>query len=334
MKFKRHKDITNLLNQFIKEKTKLTGINYFVSGGCLVDVDKKLETKDIDIYFNDEDSFLRLNEALKKLTEKKEGTGLFKKIISYSEVELVSETDNACTYVIEFNNHHYVIQLIRRIFGDFETVLSEFDIPLLKRYLTPDGMLHISSGYEPVLKNESKTITEASISRLIKYKNKGFELTTGAYLDLTNRILNQEFLSSYYSNEHVHSLGVVVRCLPKVLYSGFSIEEQAKIYSRTFDLIRYKYNDYGIAKDLVIEGKRVNISLDRFFFMKQALTLINEFHKINNLDYIKTLSLEFLAQIYSEMIKSEDPDIKWLMANLNSKNVFEEALIEYPEAIL
>jgi hypothetical protein len=99
-------------------------------------------------------------------------------------------------------------------------------------------------------------------------------------------------------------------------------------------LIRYKYNDYGIAKDLVIEGKRVNISLDRFFFMKQALTLINEFHKINNLDYIKTLSLEFLAQIYSEMIKSEDPDIKWLMANLNSKNVFEEALIEYPEAIL
>lgn len=321
MKFKRHKDITNLLNQFIKEKTKLTGINYFVSGGCLVDVDKKLETKDIDIYFNDEDSFLRLNEALKKLTEKKEGiVGIFKKIISYSEVELVSETDNACTYRIEFNNHHYVIQLIRRIFGDFETVLSEFDIPLLKRYLTPDGMLHISSGYEPVLKNESKTITEEAIRRLIKYKNKGFELKDSEFLDLIKRSLQQEYLKAYYSKDEVDAL-------TSVLNNSGNLDTDLTI--EVFEIITQFYPEFCSTTDIKTSRGIVSTKFTRYFFAKRCAFLFNQEPK-----KYKKSNLELIALIYCELNKGSFNDNLKLLSELNAVNFFEEAFLKYPEIML
>ena len=91
----------------------LYGHNGYIAGGCFKDIFLGKEVKDIDIFFRDQNDF---NDALR--------------YYNHVNWELVYENQNAISFKNPENGVR--IELIKRVFGTPEYILSQFDFSICK----------------------------------------------------------------------------------------------------------------------------------------------------------------------------------------------------------
>lgn len=201
MKFKNTKELINFVNKFSNNA------DYFISGGCLIDIENNEEPKDIDIYFRAEEDYLIFFNNLNKLKEETKEAESKPKLSNYVEVHHTISTSNAETFLTRvrekglFNEEtQCLFQLIKRSFKEpFETI-NDFDLNVCQRYLTKDNVIHESPDYHKTnLKvNENRNLSVHTLFRLLKYKDKGFNLSTEYLSEIIGRISALHLLENYY----------------------------------------------------------------------------------------------------------------------------------------
>lgn len=201
MKFKNTKKLINFINKFSNNA------DYFISGGCLIDIENNEEPKDIDIYFRAEGDYLIFLNNLNKLKEETQEEEINPKSSNSIKVYRIASTDNAETFLTRvrgkglFNEEmQCTFQLIKRSFKEPLETLNEFDLNVCQRYLTKDNVIHESPKYHKTdLKiNEDRNLSVHTLFRLMKYKDKGFKLSAEYLSEIIEKITTLHLLENYY----------------------------------------------------------------------------------------------------------------------------------------
>lgn len=152
MKLLSTKEIFTLIQGLLKV-SQINPNNIFIAGGCLRNV---LNPKDIDIFARDEKSLYYLRDFLIKFGAKK-----------------ICETENAIT--LEISQIEPKIQLIKKLTGNAEEVVNQFDFNINTNYLYFDQDFKTPNpppAYLKVCDNVKTPLT--LLSRTLKFTKKGF----------------------------------------------------------------------------------------------------------------------------------------------------------------
>jgi hypothetical protein len=157
----------------------------FIAGGCFKDLFQGKKTRDIDVFFQNEEDY---NNALKVYRTKK-------------NFKLIYSNDN-CTGYRDIKEN-IGIELIKSIFGTPEEVISQFDFTIVKAaYCNPPlEEQDIQFIYHPdffehlLLKrlviDEGMPKAVATLNRSWKYAKYGFGLCKESKTKLTNEIIER-----------------------------------------------------------------------------------------------------------------------------------------------
>lgn len=157
----------------------------FIAGGCFKDLFQGKKTRDVDVFFQNEEDY---NNALEVYKTKK-------------NFKLIYSNDN-CTGYRDIKNN-IGIELIKSIFGTPEEVISQFDFTIVKAayYNPPSEEQDIQFMYHPnffehlLLKrlviDEGMPKAVATLNRTWKYAKYGFGLCRESKIKLTNEVIEK-----------------------------------------------------------------------------------------------------------------------------------------------
>jgi hypothetical protein len=157
----------------------------FIAGGCFKDLFQGKKTRDVDVFFQNEEDY---NNALEVYKTKK-------------NFKLIYSNDN-CTGYRDIKNN-IGIELIKSIFGTPEEVISQFDFTIVKvaYYNPPSEEQDIQFMYHPnffehlLLKrlviDEGMPKAVATLNRTWKYAKYGFGLCRESKIKLTNEVIEK-----------------------------------------------------------------------------------------------------------------------------------------------
>lgn len=157
----------------------------FIAGGCFKDLFQGKKTRDVDVFFENEEDYNNAVELYKTKSN-------FKQIYS---------NDN-CTGYRDIKKN-IGVELIKSIFGTPETVISQFDFTIVKAayFNPPSEEQDIQFIYHPnffehlILKrlviDDGMPKAVATLNRTWKYVQYGFGLCRESKIKLTNEIIEK-----------------------------------------------------------------------------------------------------------------------------------------------
>lgn len=345
MIIKKHESLPRIFNKFLKEETSIEEphrLKYFISGGALIDVEQGTHFNDLDIYFEDSETFNFLKEELDKLTEVEvQKGGLFSSLVNVKLVDILHESENAITYNILINGEYITTQFIRRSFGTPEHILSNFDLTLLRRWITPIGELFESKIYHPSLTNDYRTrCHESTLSRMLKYQYRDFHLDIEHFIDTIRKCLEQEYLDPYYTDSGVvPAITTILNNSKPISQSRFSASEMVYIYSQIFKMVEEAYMNFCTSKKVTLSDGVVDIEMPRLHFVKCSARAIfesaKEFKEYKEYkDYINIVPPKMLVLIHINLRESVNMDDRRILHELERHIPFTDYMDNYPELII
>ena len=163
---KAFKAFTNLFSEQLQEKIKK---NAFIAGGAISSIFMNEEPNDYDVFFRNSDI---IPEIEKELKNTKELSAL-----------VVFVSDNAITLSNKY-------QIIKKIFGEPETLVKEFDFAHNSCYYNPVNSylgMHEDAFESMASKNliyQSSKFPFATLVRLKKFLRRGWNITAGQILKI------------------------------------------------------------------------------------------------------------------------------------------------------
>lgn len=157
----------------------------FIAGGCFKDLFSGKQTRDIDIFFENETDY---TAAVKVYSGKK-------------NLKKIYENDKCTGYRDTENN--IGVELVKSIFGTPESVISQFDFTIVKAaYFNPPSQEQsIQFIYHPdffehltlkrLVIDEGMPRAVATLNRTWKYAKYGFGLCRESKVKLTNEIIEK-----------------------------------------------------------------------------------------------------------------------------------------------
>ena len=236
-------------------KNNLNNIKYYIAGGSVLNAVKNINTEsiiDIDIFFYDSDSFLIVNDVLKKAIEegKKENENVSP--ILHHHYDYI-ETSNASTFIgldASFN-----IQIIKKEFGEVEEMLSGFD--LIQSMCAVTSNRRFIANYDitkPLIVNDKK-INGSTYQRYNKYVNvKGCEHNENEINKIFDYLIENAFEEMMHGDSGSTTMSQAYKLLK---YSSES--ECQYIHNKIFEK-HNKENRLLIYKSLVKKNALFNIA--------------------------------------------------------------------------
>jgi hypothetical protein len=157
----------------------------FIAGGCFKDLFQGKKTRDVDVFFQNEEDY---NNALEVYKTKK-------------NFKLIYSNDN-CTGYRDIRKN-IGVELIKSIFGTPEEIISQFDFTIVKAvyYNPPSEEQDIQFMYHPdffehlLLKrlviDDGMPKAVATLNRTWKYAKYGFGLCRESKIKLTNEVIEK-----------------------------------------------------------------------------------------------------------------------------------------------
>jgi hypothetical protein len=173
------------------------GMKFIVAGGAVRDAychNGKMPN-DIDLFFKEESDF---EETLSRFGEDKS-----KKIISKKEndynISLEIEDEDQVQYKIQLINFVYALT-IEELFQEFDFTICQFACDFENLYM---GKYAVKDALSKQLVVNTLTYPVSSLRRILKYKDQGYSMCSGAMKDFILKVRNGDFPEENLDIEYI-----------------------------------------------------------------------------------------------------------------------------------